>query len=260
MENIYVSLDEAREEIKRRWNDVELKKKIEAELGDKFMPSFKNEPRAVLFRQVCPMDNGFVFFYQCAKYIDAMPLVLEYHDDIFVHFNEEKKGLGRLRVALEDGEKATIDIMDFHANEKKKLKDCILKTGEKMIDFHRNLFEFYEYKVDFFENSKWFRDIGKAVDYYYYFLLHFIAHGFLFETFSNEEREKDECEFIHNIIAINLEKIKNKFGIKPIIVRSYPKNQTDEEDFYWWNYPPGVNSRIIDYARKNNLTFKYLKL
>ena len=36
----YFSLDEAREEIKKRWNDVELKKKVEEELGKNFIPFF----------------------------------------------------------------------------------------------------------------------------------------------------------------------------------------------------------------------------
>ena len=97
MENIYVSLDEARSEIKRRWNDVELREKIKKELGEKFMPSFKDNPRGVIFRQICPADNGFEFFFYSAKYINAEPLILEYYDDIFTHINEEKKGLGRLK-------------------------------------------------------------------------------------------------------------------------------------------------------------------
>lgn len=243
--NIYFSLDGAREEIKKRWNNLELRKAVEEELGDKFMPSFKEKPRGCTFRQVCSPDNGFTFFYQMAKYIWVEPLVLEYHDDIFVHFNEEKKGLGRLRVSLADGSKTTVDIMNFHENEKKKLGECILKNGEKLIDFHRNLFKVAGYDVEILENSEWFHNIGKAKDYYYYFLLHFVTHGILFETFSMEEREKGEAEFVNDIIISNTERIKDKFGIKPIVVRSYPENQTDEEDFYWWSYPPNINDYLI---------------
>ncbi|MFZ2975657.1 MAG: hypothetical protein WA055_03475 [Candidatus Moraniibacteriota bacterium] len=147
-ENIYVSLDEAREEIKKRWNDVELRKKVEEELEDNFMPEFKDNPRAVLFRQICPADNGFEFFFYSGKYIKAEPLILEYHDDMFVSFNEEKKGLGRVRVKLDDGSPAMIDIMNFHENEKKKLGECALKTGEKLVDFHHNLFDLLNYKIE----------------------------------------------------------------------------------------------------------------
>lgn len=45
----YFSLDEAREEIKKRWADEDLRRKVEEELGDKFIPEFKNEPRGVAF-------------------------------------------------------------------------------------------------------------------------------------------------------------------------------------------------------------------
>jgi hypothetical protein len=98
-----VSLDEARVELNRRWHDVALRKRVEAELGDKFLPDFAARPRANSFRQLCSPDNGFAFFYQCAKYLNAEPLISEFHGDLFVNMNEEKKGLGRLRVTQADG-------------------------------------------------------------------------------------------------------------------------------------------------------------
>jgi len=256
MENIYLSLDEAREELKKRWNNVELRKKIEKELGDKFMPKFSVAPRGVSFKQIFPAENGSNFFYQCAKYVGSEPLVIEYHDDIFTHLNEEKKGYGRLRVISDDNFKGTVDIMDFHAAEKKPLGDIKIKTGERLVDFHHNLLKMSGYDVEIFENSKWFHSIGKAKDYYYYFLLHFVAHGVLFETFSLDEREKGEKDFVDSIICKNVERISKKFGLKPIVVRSYPENQTDEEDFYWWCYPLNINNYILDYAKKNKLAFK----
>jgi len=258
--NIYFSLDEARNELRKRWNDDGLKKAIEEKLGNKFMPQFKNEPRGIVFRQICSADNGFELFFYAAKYINAKPLILEYHDDIFTHMNEEKKGLGRLRVVLKNGMRSTVDIMDFHASEKQRLGDVAVKTGEKLVDFHHNLFSVSGYEVDFLENSMWFHGIGRAADYYYYLLLHFVAHGALFETFSLDEREKGEAGFVENIVLPNIDRIKKEFGINPIIVRDYPENQTDEEDFYWWCYPPQVNDHIIDYAKENNLPLKDFKI
>ena len=41
----------------------DLRKKIEVELKDKLLPELKDEPRAILLRQICPADNGFVFFF-----------------------------------------------------------------------------------------------------------------------------------------------------------------------------------------------------
>lgn len=248
-----MSLDEAREELKKRWSDIVLKKKIEEELGDKFITQFNDSPQGVSFRQVCSPDNGFTFFYQCSKYVGAKPLVLEYHEDIFVHFNEEKKGLGRLRLTLNDGSRVTADIMNFHENEKRKLCQCILKNGQSLIDFHHNLFKASGYDIELHENSDWFKCIGKAANYYYYLLLHFVAHGALFEVFSVED---GESRLIEEAVEPAMERILEKFGFAPIIVKAYPDNQNVDEDFYWWSYPPILNDKIIQ-DFDENIVFKY---
>ena len=254
--NIYLSLDEAREEIQKRWNNLELRKKVEEELGENFMVNLQEKPRGVVFRQICSPDNGFTFFYQCSKYIGVEPLVVEYHDDMFTHMNEEKKGLGRLHLVTADESVVMADIMDFHENEKRKLGDCVLKAGEKLTDFHRSLFGVAGYKIELLENSKWFHNIGMAKEYYYYLLLHFVAHGVLFEYFSLDSREKGEAGFVEAIVLPNIEKIKEKFGVIPMLIRDYPENQTDKEDFYWWSYPPAVNEYLLNYVQKNKLALK----
>lgn len=263
---INLSLDEARAELAKRWKDVELKARVTKELGANFLPEFADNPRGVLFRQLCSADNNFHFFYQCSNYIGGNPLILEYLDDIFVHFNDAKMGLGRLRVTLEDGTPATVDIMNFHENEKKKLRDVVIKAGGGIVDFHHNLFEVSKYKVTILENSKWFKSIGKASEYYYFLLLHFVAHGFLFETFltkenlTTQEDYEKECGFTKNIVIPALERINENFGLSPLIVTSFPMNQTSLEDFYWYCYPPHINDYIVEYAREHNLPFKKLSL
>ena len=92
-DGLYIPLEEARKELHKRWANAELKKQIEAELGDRLLPAFNDKPRAVLPRQLSSPDNGFAFFYQGAKYINASPYCWEFHGDIFVHINDEKKGL-----------------------------------------------------------------------------------------------------------------------------------------------------------------------
>lgn len=256
-ESIYISLDEAREEIAKRWKDEDLKKKIEEELGDKFMKNLFSEPRGVYFHQVCSPDNGFMFFYQCAKYAGTLPLGMEYLGDIFVHFNEDKKAMGRLRVVLENKEKALLDIMDFHANEKKTLGDVMLINGERMVDFHHHLFEKFDFEVDLFDNTDWFHKFKNAQDYYYFLLLHFVAHGVLFEVFQLEEgADEKESFFSREIILPAIKIIHDKFGAEPLIVRIYPENQTKDEDFYWWSYPCFINSYLIKFAKDNNFLFK----
>jgi hypothetical protein len=261
IDGIHLSLDDARQLLQERWANKELRQSVEAELAENFMPMFKERPRAVSFRQLCSPDNGFAFFFQRAHYLNATPLVTEYHEDIFVHFNEEKKGLGRLRVVLENGEKACVDIMDFHANEKLLLGDCVIKTGEKLVSFHHNLFHQSGYQINMMDNLKWFRNFGRAQQYYYPFLAHFVAHGVWFENIEAFEDDEKGVAFIRNIISPSIEKIEAQYGCKPLVVRQYPnpETQTAEEDFYWWSYPPHVNDYIVKYAREHGLRFKPVK-
>lgn len=248
----YFSLDEAREEIKKRWNDVELRKKVEEELGDNLISFFKSDkPRSVSFRQLISPDNSFCLFQQEAKYLDTKPTIIEYLDDIFVSLNIEKKGYGRLRV-----DKGYVDIMDFHSNEKLPLKDIKTLKGEKIVDFHHNLIAESGLEVDIFDMSKWFKKIGKAKEYYYPLLLHFLTHGILFETFICDSEDEKELEFTKKIILPTLKKIKDKFDLDPLIVKMYPDGQSDEEDIYWWSYPPYISKEILRYAKENALNIK----
>lgn len=248
----YFSLNEAREEIKKRWDNVDLKKKVEKELGKNFIPFFDSDkPRSVLFRQLISPDNGFSFFYQESKYIDTKPAVIEYLDDMFVSFNDEKKGYGRLHI-----NSSYIDIIDFHASEKLLLKDLVTKKGENLVEFHHNLIKESGLGVDIFDMSEWFKSIGKAKDYYYLFLLHFLTHGVLFENFILDEEDDKEVEFTRSIVLPAIDKIRQKFNLEPIIIKMYPDQQTKEEDTYWWSYPPYMEKKIITCLEEKN----YLKI
>lgn len=242
----YYSLDEAREEIKKRWNDVELRRQVEEELGSKLIPFFDyNKPRSVIFRQLISPDNSFCFFYQESKYLNTTPTVVEYLDDIFVSFNEEKKGYGRLRVGSN-----FVDIIDFYNSEKLPLRDIVTLEGKSLVDFHHSLVKESAMDVDIFDMSSWFKSIGKSKDYYYPFLLHFLVHGVLFESFVSDQTDEKEFEFTKKVILPALERIKDKFGLSPLIVKMYPDEQTEEEDLYWWSYPPYINEKIIKYTKE----------
>ncbi len=255
MENLYLSLDEARAQLNRRWNDLPLKKKVEDVLGQRFISYYQTNPRAITFRQLVSGDNGLTFFYYCSRYIGAQATVKEFLDDIFVSLNEEKKGLGRLRVTVEDGRNAIIDIMDFHSNEKMRLRDCTTITGESLVDFHHTLVSLDGHHVEIKDTTEWFLSIGKASDYYYYMLLHFLAHGVLFEFFYEESDTREDI-FTNEIVYPAIKRIQDEFGLTPMIVRAYPTHQTDEEDFFWWNHSKIVNNYIVSYAKKNNLNIK----
>ena len=97
-DNIYFSLDAARAELARRWADVELRRRIETELGDNFVAEFRERPRGAIGRQLVSPDNALVLFVLLANYVGAKPFAWEFLGDAFSSGNNEKAGLGRLRV------------------------------------------------------------------------------------------------------------------------------------------------------------------
>jgi hypothetical protein len=255
---IHLSHDEARAELKKRWENVELRKAIEEELGENFWKEFKDSPRGLLWKNILSPDNGFMFFYQCCNYIGIKPIAFEFLGDMYMSFNEEKKGLGQLCVELENGKKAKVNIMDLHKWNKKKLSEVIVKKGETLVEFHRNLLKFSGYEIELRDNTMWTQKNGKPGDWYYFYLLHFVAHGVLFESFSSD----DDKDFLDSVVYPAVEKIEKKFGLRPIVVSLYPdpNEQSEKEDFFWWSYPANINDYIVNYSKENNLIFKEINL
>jgi hypothetical protein len=106
--------------------------------------------------------------------------------------------------------------------------------------------------------TDWYHTIGRPADYYYPYLLHFVAHGVFFEKFETGVDER-EYRFTQSVVLPALQKVEEQFGLKPLLVRLYPENQSDEEDFYWWCYPPRVNDFIVSYAREHSLPLREWK-
>ena len=255
-ENIYFSLDEARAELARRWQDQELRNAVEAELAGQMLAEFCAQPRAVISRQLLSPDNGGMFFMQAARYVGAVPFGWEFLGDIFTHSNPEKQGWGRLRATI-GNRRALIDLISFTANNKKKISEVVTHIGEGLADFHHRLLEIDGIQLARRDLTDWYRGFGKPGDYYYPYLLHFVAHGVLFENFQTEADERENV-FTQTVILPNLRKIEDRFGLRPLVVRLYPENQTDDEDFYWWSYPPALNDYIVQYAKEHRLPMRYL--
>ena len=255
--SLYVSLDEARSELRRRWQDVELKRKVERFQGKDFLPFFGKTPRAYFGKSLPTPDNGFGFFMYCAQYVRGLPLAPAYYDDKFVSINSEKKNLVIPFVALGNSTRGRAHLADIGSEEGKPIKEVVLRNGEKLIDFHLTLFARTHYCFEFADISGWFQQFGSPINYYFYYLCHFVAHGVLFETFYQTQYAR-EIPFTNNIVLPAINKIKEEFGIKPLIVRLYPEELSPIEEFYWCSYPPAINNQIVEYAEKNKMRFREL--
>ena len=253
LDNIYVSLDVARAALEERRKDSALLKRIETLVGADFIPEFKTGPKGVLWKYLLSPDNGFSFFlHQCA-YVKVAPLVLEYLGDMFITINEEKKGLGRLRLTLPDGSRQVIDIMDFPPNQRKRMDEVMLKTGESLADLHHRLLSISGYQTGLRDQTGWAHAIGRPADYYDKYLAHFIAHGVLFESYLTDDPDEREVAFTREVVAPAMDRLEKEFGLRPLIVRLFPEQQDEDEDFYWWSYPPHVNEYLLSYVDEHGL-------
>jgi hypothetical protein len=253
-ELVYVSLEEARTEIQKRRMTGTLKQEVEKELGGFLMPDLTDTPRAVLCRPLISPDNGFTFFEQCAQYIGCSAIGLEYTADKFVVLNSEKRGLSKLRVTR-NGTKGWYDIVDCNREQGKKIVDVLTKIpNTKLVDFHHEIYAFSHAETQIVDYSSWFKTFTSPTEYYYYFLLNFIVHGVYFDLFDTEMDEK-ENSFVHTVVIPNFKKIKDTFGMCPLIVKLYPDEQTAEDDYYWFAYNHFVNDKIVGIAEEHGLEF-----
>lgn len=218
----------------------------------------KAEPLGVLWRCLPSPDNGFTFFVQASQWMGLKAFLPEFIEDKFVHINAEKKCLGRLSLTMTDGQRVTCDILDWQASQGKPMTEVVLKTGESLISFHHRLFDYAGYPTLRRDLSEWWISL-KPATYYYYYLSHFIAHGVLFDVFEDEEGTRENV-FTQEVILPNVERVTREFGLKPLIVEHYPPDQTDEESFYWYCYPPHVNAWLVQWAQENGLPFKKAKV
>ena len=68
--------------------------------------------------------------------------------------------------------------------------------------------------------------------------------------------DEHEDVFTHTVVMPAIQKIKENVGLSPLICKLYPSHQDDDEDFYWWSYPPHVNQYLLDYAQSQQLKLK----
>jgi hypothetical protein len=86
-----------------------------------------------------------------------------------------------------------------------------------------------------------------------------VAHGVVFENYLTEEEDASEGTFTNNVVLPAMRRIKDKFGLKPLVIRLCPESQSEEEDFYWKCYPPRINEYILNYAQEHRLPVREMR-
>lgn len=242
---LYSTLEEAKEEIWKRWNDTALRKKVEAFVGDIPEP-LKNEPRAWLDRYVATPDNEFFYFLELAKRVKLKPLAVESLEDRFYRHNVDKMCLGEMAFLNKENENSAhkAKVIDIKRSHMKRFKKIQTLWEENFVQFHHRLYDLYAEDVQRFDASDWFYSHGKTAQTYYPYLLSlFICHGILFEDFvTNEEEER----FSHDVVFPAFEEITKRFGVRPLIVHIYTEEELSQQ--YCWCYPECVEKEVGKYV------------
>ncbi len=236
---MYTTLPEAKEEIWRRWNDKDLRKKVEDYLGEIPEP-FKKEPRAVLSRNIITPNLELIYFLDLVKNTNLSPLGLEGVSDKFCTKNYDKVSLGKLTFFrnkefknIENG-KTNVAIIDMMSSEGERFCDVKTFWGEGLVDFHHKLLKTYNVELDIFDDFNWFsydKKKDSISEYYKKFFAFFICHGILFENFIVKGNEK---EFTNGVVIDSFNEIKEIFGVSPLIIPLLP--MADDDHWYFRSY------------------------
>jgi hypothetical protein len=239
LDDIYTPLEEAKEEIQRRWEDKELKKKVDDFLGGDIPDFLLDSPKAYLARHVASPNFEFFLFKELVNKIGLEYVISEFTDDIFTPENTSKYHLGKMffegKVGKRGGKEIVTElVIDFNKSNGKRIKEIKTLGGECLADFHHKLFNEQEKDIGnkIYDFSDWLRKYDcNPEKFYVYFLALFIRNGILFENFLESGREKD---FTHKVVVPAFERIFGVFKIKPLVVRLLPKET--EDDIYWDSY------------------------
>lgn len=250
MSEMYTSLEDAKEEIWRRWNDRELRKKVELFLhGD--IPDFLSEaPKAYLAKHIVSPNFNFFCYLESAKKINLELAMPEYRNDKFVSSNKDKYHLGKMFFSSDNRGKrggiqlVTRSVLDFKLSDGKKFREIRTVQGGEFINFHHQLTESLVpgSTKRIFDVSEWIERNGSSPkNFYLHFFALFICNAVLFENFISKKGGYDE--FNRQIVIPNFNKIRDIFGVKPLIVQTVP-SEIECDPFLW--YYPKEAEKIID--------------
>ncbi len=258
---IYTPLSVAKEEIWRRWNDKELRKKVEDFLGGDIPEVFLSEPRAILARHVASPNNETSWFLDMAEASGLKYVFLEYLQDKFTFRNLSKYYLGKLvfrdGVGKHAGDKLFVEkIVDFNQAESKKICDVLTLSEMNLVDFHHELLRGNGVNLDgaVFDMSEWYsKHGGVAKRYYEYYFALLICYGILFENYLSD---KNEGSFVQEVITPAFKKVYGLFGVKPLVVSLVPKKS--ENDLVVYHYKSSLFKNLN--FKESSIDFKRLKI
>lgn len=241
---MYTTLEEAKEEIWRRWNDAELRRRV-LEYAGEVPECMGQEPYAVLARHLATPNFEAIRFCKLTQSIRIKSVCFEYRDDVFCTNNIDKVLSAKMRFlhgkGRNNGNITTVQkLFSLPDNDNKPLTQIETLNGHPFMSLHHKILHSDGSRLEILPVSALYEHWGKKPSLYYRkFLSLFICKGILFENFLDDG---DEGIFTREIVLPAIQKVTEHFGLKPLIVRLLPEET--EADPYWCWYPGHLEAEV----------------
>jgi hypothetical protein len=232
----YTPHEEARVEILRRREDLDLRRRVEEFLGGP-PPGRPDEPGAFLCRTVQTPNREFFRFMELARSLGLPPHAQEYLDDRFCSMNADK--LGAVRMTFHRGVNKRNEamfrrrvIVEGSAWDGAPYRNLRTKWGENLVHFHHGLLQTFFAGLTLINESAWYRARGlNPGEFYPAHYARFLCHGVLLETYVETPRE---APFIRDVVLPAFSRVISLFGVKPLIVPLLPPESAADPSWTWY--------------------------
>jgi hypothetical protein len=207
---------------------------------------------AVLARYVTTPNYEVLRFLKLATAYGLTPILIEYPSDKFVGQNASKRALAKMGFDNGFGRKGGrkiewMKVIDFNAWHGKHSSDIVTTWGESFAAFHHRLFfrEFPDFPPALIlDMSDWYLKMGGSASLYYEpFLTILLSNAILFESYLFDP---SEIAFTREVVLPAFCRVKEQFGIRPLITPLDPPGQ--EGDEYWTLYPAHLKRHVDKHA------------
>lgn len=261
---IYTNFNSLQEELDKRWNDVSLRKKVASFFGDDVISHVLEKQYAFQNKYIFSPNKELDNFINLSDVVGLEKCLLEYNGK-FVSKNIEKyflckmyftQGLNKNNTDIFISER----IVDFNKYEGEHMKNIDTLWGENLVDFHHKLVDlrYPGLSKKIISINEWFdRNNNIEGEWYTAFLALFVVNGILFENYLPEDPE--ENVFIMEKLKPSLLKIKEIFGVTPLILPAVPV--AEGSDVHWraydYFYKDSIKTMLEKEKKQDNISLNY---
>lgn len=248
--SIYTPLELVASELRKRWRDRQLERRIAEFLKDDIPAVLRDRPAAISTAHVATPNYWTLEFATMSREYGLPSVMFEWLDDMFVTTNPDKAALAKMRLLAGVNCHGRIwvgrHIIDLTGGqERKRLSSLRTLWDESFVEFHHRLTMTRLPWAKMYDGSAWYERNGTGPGTRYLAtMVVALRNAVLFENFLTSRRE---AEFTRSHVIPAFHEITHRFGVRPLIVFISPSQK--EEDRVWWSYPKEILPLVPDHRQ-----------